>query len=56
MIRNNFGGLTKVMYLAPRYHANLVGSVEALRNAGFEVQILSAYRGQTPTFPKWRAV
>ena len=36
--------LKRVMFIVPRYHTNLVGSVKALKESGHEVLILAAYQ------------
>lgn len=47
MYQNNKEKLKKIMYLVPRYHTNMVGSVKALKDRGYCVEILSSYQGLT---------
>lgn len=62
-LRNNYNimhtdkkELKRVMYIIPRYHTNLVGSVKALQESGYEVQVLGAFRGATEDYSQIRPI
>ena len=42
--------MRKIIYIGPRYHTNLVGSVDTLRASGFEVTVLATLKGRIENY------